>query len=370
MIIISFIIIDYALITYACEFAKEKVANSIIREDTEDVFYLNLEQYKILSADTADNMIQLLNQIGSIEGMLGAGIYWEDSIVCAESEYYPVVVISENLCDLCNVEGLTTELFKQQKGTNYIGIVAGYELGKQYPVGTIFSDENSEYTYIVTKVLPKNSKWIDSDMENGLYYNLDNHFLVGAKKYFNESTLYLMNGLNNFCYYISNDADEKNIKEQVERCADNLDINIYSIHSLKQLAQWNQEVLGLGDDELRLSVFLMFSAIFAMLTASLITIYVRKKDIGILYTNGYSKKDIMYMYCIENTLKIIIAFATALGYWSVQQYHYFAWSISIIRFLIPWSVCVAVLFVLFGSLVPILQILKLQPVDLIEKSSI
>ncbi len=370
MMIISFVVIDYALITYGCEFMKGKVAKSIIRGNTEDVFYLNLQQYKILSADIADNMIQLLDQIESIDGVIGSGIYWEDSIVCTDTEEYPVVVISESLCGLCNIEGLTTELFQRQEETDYIGIVAGYELGKRYPVGTIISDENSNYTYIVTKVLPRNSKWIDSDMENGLYYDLDNHFLVGAQKYFDESTLYLMNGLINFCYHISSDADEQKIKEQVQNCAESLDVNVYSIHSLKQLAQWDQEVLGIGDEELRLSLFLLFSAMFAMLIGSLITIYIRKKDIGILYTNGYSKRDIMYMYCIENTLKIVIAFVIALGYWSVQQYNYFGWSISIIWILIPWSVCVAVLLVFWGSLVPILQIQKLQPVDLIGKSSI
>ena len=370
ILIISFLVIDYSLIVFGSVFAREKVVRKIVKNDTETIYFLNLEKYKLLLGDTSDKLVALLNRIGEVPDVDCYGTYWDGETFIIEGKEYAAVVVSEGLADLCNVEGLTENMLKHQEGTDYTGVVLGYEIGKQYPEGAVIQDSDNGKSYIVTKVLPRGSRWLDTDIRNGIYIDLDSQVLIGADNYFADNTIFVGNGLNNFCYRISRQADADKVKGQVMKCADESGIEIYSIHNLNEKIRWGWKELGEGREELYLSVFLLFSATLAMLVASLITIFVRKKDIGVLYVNGYSKKDIMLMYIMENIIKVMVAFCVAGAYWSRQQYTIFGWSVSIMGILLPWSLLVAVLLILLGSVIPLFQIRKLQPVDLIGKNSI
>ncbi len=367
ILIISFLIIDYSLIIFGSVFARGRVTDRIVNGNSELIYFLNLDKYKMMTGDISDRLLELLNDIGKIEGVEIYGTYWDNSEFFIDGNEYPVVSVSETLLHLCDLEEVSADMLVQQEDTGYIGVIAGYELGKQYPVGTVVTDDNTEGTYIVTHVLPKRSRWIDTDIKNGLYIDFDRQFLMGTQSWLKENTIFIGNGLNNFCYQISPEADEEEIKSQIELYAQQLNVDIYSIRSLKENIEYGWTELREGREELYLSVFLMFSAVLAMLTASMITIYVRKKDIGVLYANGYSKSNIMYMYIIENGLKVVIAFVVALTYWSIQQYTVFERKISIMWILTPWSAVIAVLLVILGSIVPLLQIRGLQPAELVGK---
>lgn len=370
ILVISFLVIDYSLIVFGSVFVRGKVVSKIVKNDTETVYFLNLEKYKLLSGDTPDRLVALLNNIGEIQGIDSYGTYWNGESFYIDDKEYSAVVVSESLLDLCKIDGLTENMLKRQEATEYIGIILGYEVGKQYPEGTVIKSSDSMNNYIVTKVLPKGSKWLDTDIRNGIYIDLDCQVLVGAENFFSDNTIFVGNGLNNFCYRVSEQANADKVKKQVMKCADDLGIEIYSIHNLDEKVDWGWKELGDGQEELYLSVFLIFTATLAMLVASLITIFVRKKDIGVLYVNGYSKENIMFMYVIENIIKVMVAFGVAGAYWSVQQYTIFGWSVSIMWLLIPWSLLVSMLLILLGSIIPLLQIRKMQPVELIGKNSI
>ena len=370
ILVISFLVIDYSLIVFGSVFVRGKVVSKIVKNDTETVYFLNLEKYKLLSGDTPDRLVALLNNIGEIQGIDSYGTYWNGESFYIDDKEYSAVVVSESLLDLCKIDGLTENMLKRQEATEYIGIILGYEVGKQYPEGTVIKSSDSMNNYIVTKVLPKGSKWLDTDIRNGIYIDLDCQVLVGTENFFSDNTIFVGNGLNNFCYRVSEQANADKVKKQVMKCADDLGIEIYSIHNLDEKVDWGWKELGDGQEELYLSVFLMFTATLAMLVASLITIFVRKRDIGVLYVNGYSKQNIMFMYVIENIIKVMVAFGVAGAYWSVQQYTIFGWSVSIMWLLIPWSLLVSMLLILLGSIIPLLQIRKMQPVELIGKNSI
>lgn len=370
ILVISFLVIDYSLIVFGSVFVRGKVVSKIVKNDTETVYFLNLEKYKLLSGDTPDRLVALLNNIGEIQGIDSYGTYWNGESFYIDDKEYSAVVVSESLLDLCKIDGLTENMLKRQEATEYIGIILGYEVGKQYPEGTVIKSSDNMNNYIVTKVLPKGSKWLDTDIRNGIYIDLDCQVLVGTENFFSDNTIFVGNGLNNFCYRVSEQANADKVKKQVMKCADDLGIEIYSIHNLDEKVDWGWKELGDGQEELYLSVFLMFTATLAMLVASLITIFVRKRDIGVLYVNGYSKQNIMFMYVIENIIKVMVAFGVAGAYWSVQQYTIFGWSVSIMWLLIPWSLLVSMLLILLGSIIPLLQIRKMQPVELIGKNSI
>lgn len=371
ILIISFLIVDYSLILFGSVFARKGITSRIVRGDSEYIYFLNLEKYKMMEGGTSDRLDQLLKDIEKVEGVEIYGTYWDGENLLLENESeYPAVSISETLIDLCEIGKIDSHMLERQKDTGYMGVIAGYELGKIYPVGTVFTDYYTENKCIVTYTLPKNSRWLDEDVKNGIYIDLDRHFLVGTQFYLSESTIFIGNGINNFCYRISSDADGEKIKEQVKNCAEKLDIDIYNIQSLREKVECGWLELQDAQEELYLSVFLMLCAVLAMLTASMITIYIRKKDIGVLYANGYSKLDVINMYIIENVCKVMIGFMTALAFWNIEQYTIFEKNISVMWILVPWSFLAAMILILLGSIVPFFQIRRLQPVDLIGKHTI
>lgn len=366
ILIISFIIIDYSLIILGSVVARETVVRNLTNGDSDRVYFLNLDKYTLLLGDTSERLVELLNRIEQMEKVECAGTYYDNENFSVNDQEMFILVVSESLSDLCNVESTEGEKLDLSDTDGYPAIAAGYNLGKDYPVGTLVTDDYSGVTYIVKQVLKKNSRWLDESVKNGVYVDLDNQFLLGMENILKGDNIFIGNGLNNFCYRISAETDGEEIKKQVEECAESLNIEIYSIHSLTEQAQWGYRNLNEMKQELYLSVFLFFTAILAMLTASMITINIRKKDIGILYANGYSGKDVMIMYILENGIKIVIAFLVASAYWSIQQYHIFGWNTSIMWILIPWSVIAALLMLGAGSIVPLLQIKKQRPVELIR----
>ncbi len=364
IMIISFLVIDYSLLIFGSSYLREIIMESVVDDNADNIHFLNTDKYKIFDADTINAFKDLLSDITTKEGVKYAGTYVKDIGVFHGIERN-VLFISNDLLGMCNIKNIDAKLPSMISKEDYPAILVGYELKNEFPLGTLVHDEFSNMTYIVADVLKEGSKWLDDDISYGMYIDLDNCIVKSLDAHLDTDDYLIANGCHNICFQTGSRDEAESVKNEVMDCSEKRGLEIYSIYSLKEKLQWSRNELNSEKEELILSIVLFVVAVLAMLISSLITIHIRKKDIGILYANGYSTREISIMYVLENVAKIIVAYIVASSYWSVNQYQIYDWNVSIMWALLPVSGIIAGLLIVLSSLLPFITIHKLNPVELI-----
>ncbi len=364
VVTLAFLVIDYSLLIYGGAYIREYFVTKEVVYRADDIYFLNLEKYKVFYPETVEQFVVLKDELSEMEGVFCSGLYYEETMMVQGNEQMALLT-SDSLMKMCKVmnQNGNTPTFGTQR--DYPSVIVGYNLAGQYPVGSLIVDEMSGETYQVSDILQKGSKWLDDDITFGMYYNLDNYVIKSLDTVISQDAGMLVMGNNTFCFQVDELTSGENVKQQVMDVAEKIGLEIYSIRSLLEKMQWSRRELHSDKDEIILSTVLFFTAILTMVVSSLITIYIRRRDIGIMYANGYSKREVSFMYVIETIIKIVIAFVMASAYWSINQYSIYDWRISVMPYLLAASGIIAVLLIFVSSYIPFIMIRQLKPVELI-----
>lgn len=176
-----------------------------------------------------------------------------------------------------------------------IPVLAGYTYAKKYPVGSSFEFWGEKY--VVVGSLPKDAGWIPEDgiTRNKDAYCIDQCF-VTFSDYLAASPYYGLNG----AYVIlqenvSVEQAKKLLKEHAKECG--VDVSVQTIDNYLSgviRSKRNSE----RDFLKELSVILLV-CIITVSTGNIALLLLRKREIGILYSCGYSRRDILLSLVVE-----------------------------------------------------------------------
>lgn len=364
VLVVSYMILEYALLIMMPQCLGELVAEHVFTGDCEDIVYLGLWKYGMASEQETKDVFRLVETVRGIEGVEGAGIYF-----LQDQEMFPVFFVSQDITYLSDMRDISGKAIDFSYEGDLQGVAVGYALSKKYPVGSVIEiSSDSQNRCIVTQVLKKGSYWLDEDVGTGAYINLDTRIIADADCYIKENPWMIVNGLNSICYAVGQGYDRAEMKEKVARTAADMGLDLYSQRSIaEKLADAKRNIWD-EKEEFIMPLVLIILAMVSMIVSSMVTIYLRKPSLGILYAVGFSHRDIMRMYVMENIVKVLLAHALASAYWIVNQRTFLATdeSISVMWMIEPVMLAADVLLVVFGSMAPLQEIKKTDLAKLIE----
>lgn len=364
LICTAFLVAGYQSILLGIVYYQKYTVDRMMQEKQENVFVLNLLKYKMVDLEMLPRFEQLNNEIRNIEGIKYSGIYSEN-LMDINSGSVDAMYISNNLLPLCQVRDEKGEDISFQKMEGKNPIYVGYNLKEMYPVGYEFLDEYTGETYVVKGVLEQNSQWIQGQIDFAeLYVTLDNYVVADMDEKIETRRVFLT-GLDTYCYVIDDDADVEQIKKEIFRVADDCGLDLYSVINIEERLTMNKLELYADPITLYMVYGMLALAVVTVVISSMISIYIRKSNIGIMYAIGYSIKDIKKMVVIENAIKIFMAYMVSYAYWSVNEKNIFLDNVSILRIITPFLLLGTILLVVISSVLPIKQLSHMYPATLI-----
>lgn len=365
LICTAFLVIGYQSIIVGSVYYQKNTVKDIVAERIENVYFINLLKYKQPTSEDASNLIRLMHDLSQIKGIKKAGLYtnegFPDGIGLPKD-----IMISEDLISLCNLTDIYGNPITFSNEGSKKSVAVGYNLRDKYPLGYEFHDEAYGYDYIVTQIMEPGSRWLTRyDSFNELFISLDTVIAVEATPFL-KADPFLTGGIaSTFCYIVDQQADREQVEQNVKDLASSYDINIYSCVNIPERLKLNQKDLFEDSAIFYLAFGILALAIIAVVVSSMINIFLRKKSIGILYANGYTKKDMKSIFILENVIKIVISFLFAYGFWTINEKNINCADISIIQMMLPQLITGTVLLIVISSIFPLWQLRHLYPATLI-----
>lgn len=339
---------------------------------------------RVLIDDTGDGLTSKLMDLACVEA---AG---EWSIYCVEEKCLEELTaiqgnnvqekasLSENVLETIVMDSTAWDMFNLTlyagdvpdnvvNNQGYILLYLGYEYAGYVDVGTIMKSEIPSEKYMVAGILERGNTIANPDMGAGTInissvYPLDYavlevyHVPYDLNPYFTVADGY------------DYDEAEKEIMQMGE--AYNMSFTIYNMDAVLASAEQSlqpvkeymyQMILVVG-----LTVCIVFSCFQSM------SILVRKSEYGIMYANGFTTRDLIFIILLENMIKMLISFIIMMpilliitGGFRVSYGDAYVIQ-KIVLENISWKLAgISVLLAIISSLVPISIIKKYKPVALI-----
>ncbi len=360
VLVVSYLVFEYGLLIMVPSCFGNLIAGHIFTRDCEDILYLNMLKYVKPTLQETDNISWLIEAMQEMEDIEGAGFYYLN-----EGEL-PVLYVSKELTYLSDMRDTSGNAVDFSNRGELPGVSVGYALAHKYPVGSVIDIEGDSYE--VTQVLKKGSCWVDDQIDSGAYINLDTKVVADAGSLLKKDSYYILNGMNSICYVVEPGADREQAKAKINERAKELGLEIYNQKSIAELFAEGREGLWEEKEIFIMPLVLIILATASVIVSSMITVYLRKQSLGILYAAGYSHRDIMWMYVAENLLKILLAHGLASAYWIMNQKSFLGMeeNVSLMWLIEPMVIAVDVLMLVLGSAGPLREIKKTDLAKLIE----
>ena len=356
------------------------------KENTDDVFYVG-EQVTEQVEEQKEAFSKFVKALPGINNIDYSGRFLETNGTVyfdngeKYSELLNIIITESSLLHVSNL-GIGDEKIKelQDYEGQYIPVMAGHDLQKDFPVGTIFSTNEAGKKYIIAGILPKDAKWTNYG-KIGTYYgdnlqNLDRQLLVCQKNY--EVDYYTM-GDCELVYYVCDEIYHEEVLNEIYKEAARCGYAM-SIYNVGEMIAEKEQKHGLGDNKQFISaVLLLILAIISMSVAVVATCMIRKNDFGVMYAFGISIGDIGAMIVMQNVFIVALAgiiawfirygeinkmyFAEQHNKWAVEAWHL---SHNIITPLIMAG-C-GLLIIVIASVIPIFMLRKEKPSEMIYKN--
>lgn len=311
-----------------------------------------------------------LTGIRNVDGCSAAGASFYDSIYETNGsdpkDRLAVLFIDEEILDLCD-----TSLSEQEKKslTEYgevIPLMVGADYAAKYPMGSEIETQDRKYRIVGT--LSKSSVWVT---EGGISHgreqmDLSNCF-VTASRHFDNPVLYGMNGI---YVILDSKTDAEEVKNRISSFAGECGIDV-SVKTVREYISKVQKAKRSAEKELLIELAIVFLvAIISASTINIVCILLRKREIGILYSCGYSRGDIMKSLISEAGIKALLC----LGAWWIGQALASRWNMIDIMSLAGESkglflfLLIVLVFVLFGAttLCSGVYLVRRSPIEMLE----
>ncbi len=273
-----------------------------------------------------------------------------------------------NLCEIRLKEGVLPENlpWEEQGGkyTEYLYLGAGFA---GIPVGTVYETQTT--TYIVAGILNKSQRWIDPSLRNGFSMNeLDYTFdcdyrvlVVTEIAFFSGAWICASDG-----YTI-----EQAI-EQAFQIADKHGVDMRCTSLQTYYEDSMADVMTLKAILSKLVVIICFSCVFMLICLQLLQILSLEKDFGVMYAVGFSRSELWRAMLLKNILMAIVAFFVTVPVLIFGMKRWFGrsnqWDTILpimTRYALPMAVAVILGAVLLSSLVVLVMLRKITPVQMI-----
>lgn len=277
--------------------------------------------------------------------------------------------ISDTLLDLCDlktverIEGSGKADYEFYLGSNFADI----------PMGTVLTKKLGEetYTYEVVGILEKNSYWIDPEIYTETEAGnitakicLDNLVVSANKK---------TAGATGWTVLLEDGASWEELTTEIMKLEDKYNVNFRITKLESTLYDKNLSSKETTEYTRQFFPVLVFSVIIIILCIQITNMLKRKKEYGILFSNGVSVYEICKIWMLAFLCKIAISLVFAIALFTGLVYvsgitpqlleqgfivfqHYTVWKIT----------ALSVVLYLVISVIPIIIISKMKPAQMVK----
>ncbi len=299
MTALGFILVGYAGVTYARFHNAELVAKKTTNYDIKNIYNINFFKYVYAYEEEKEQLRELYYYIKELPDVSFCGFYFY-----FENELF----ITPELGTLCGLTLVADETVNSAW--------VGANMAEDFPVG---EDLQNMYSYTVQGVLPKGaafwgSGFIDS---SGSLVNLDNCIVMDADKLIEEDNEYITNGIiNDFYFHVADLDNIEQVKQDIKNKADELGLDVYGINSLDVLFERQaRDAMDMAGEHYYMPFVVFICSCLGMVLATLISYKVNRHDTNIMLMNGFTRRDISWIFLFENGYKSAAAFVIMLAYW-------------------------------------------------------
>lgn len=359
MLAISFIVIEYAAASFVQFNYSRWVSRDVITDDLERIYHINFFKYGMSGEQELLAIKDFYLWMSEQPEIRYSGKYcvYEDE---------KLLLVSQNISELCGIELKGSEEDKHAW--------VGAERADEYEVGSYYVDKlNSTCSLEIAGVLPPNSKFICSEFMSGFGYvlNLDEYIILDQDMLIDESIVNIVNGIdNNFYFCLSDSADTDEFIERLLQKANDLNLDLYGIHNLKELFHaLSMQAVEQSGERYLMPLIVLICALAAMVIATLESYIKNRHDAGVMMMCGMTRRQIYSIFALENVIKSIIALAIAYFYWKRKLSEMqIIWK-EIFDFINPLCFLLVVVMSFLSSLPIILKLRGKPPCVLLEKKS-
>lgn len=325
--------------------------------------------------------------VGSFGYYVGDKLYWaplveaenklestRPDLLSGECEFLSMNFTLPAFCGLEIAEGIGFEEAEKLADDITDIVYLGANL-TEVPIGSVYEVEDEEgnvfFRYYVAGILKENSYWVQTGFasESGgdflptydmvcldnMFVELDNKG-VSFGAYYSPAPGYTLA-----------DADEAidRVSEQYGLTA----VTEVLADAIYDRDSFNREIISYSAG---IALIVILTSITIMVCMHLSTFVLRSREYGVLYANGYKRKNLITIAVGENLIRGIVSlfFAAAPLYFFICQIAVYDWSDAKKKIFwggtVPFMVLVMLLIVLFCSLVPVVTFLRKRPAELLE----
>ncbi len=349
MAALGFILVGYAGVTYALFHNAELVAKKTTNYDIKNIYNINFFKYVYAYKEEKAQLRELYYYIKKMPDVSFCGFYFY-----FENELY----ITPELGTLCGLQLVADE--------NKNSAWAGANIADAYPIG---KNVQSTYDYTIQGVLPEGSvfwgsQFIDSA---GSLVNLDDCIVMDVDKLIEADNEYITNGIiNDFYFYVADSDNTEKVTQDIKSKADALGLDIYDINSMDVLFEsQTRDAMDMAGERYYMPLVLFICSCIGMLLATLISYKTNRHDTNIMLMNGFTRRDISWIFLFENAYKSVAAFVIMLAYW-ISDKSAIEYSSNINMTPLLFGVGVLGIILIWASSLPVIVKLKTSlPVSLV-----
>lgn len=207
------------------------------------------------------------------------------------------------------------ELLKDETGVRlnltdgkYQAAAVGYALREMFPVGSVVTDSFTGKKYEITHILEQGSLWFDDDVPDGhkSVKSLDAYIVTSPDRYYYENGIGMLSCLDNII--ILDDEKTESLIQNIKESAVNRKIPVMIRDFDDCIDEDKKQYSALYSLNHFMNIFLFVSMLLYVASVSIASWLMKKREIGILLTFGYQRKDIFRLVCVENLFRLVIPF--------------------------------------------------------------
>lgn len=286
--------------------------------------------------------------------------------------YLKLETISRGAANLCEIrlkygtlpEDLPWEE-QQGKRTEYLYLGAGFA---GIPVGTVYETQTT--TYIVAGILEKSQKWVDDSLGHGFDINTLDYTVDCDYRVLNVIDSMFFTGDIWICA-----SDEYTMEQAIEQAfqiADRHGVDMRCASLQTYYENTMADAMTLKAILSKLVAIICFSCVFMLICLQLLQILSLENDFGVLYAVGFSRSELWRAMLLKNILMAIVAFCATIPVlirgmeWWFGRFNQWDTILPIMtRYALPMAVAVILGAVLLSSLVVLVILRKITPVQMI-----
>ncbi len=239
------------------------------------------------------------------------------------------------------------------------------------PVGTLLTDDRTGEVYEVAGYFAKGSQWVEEDdLIRFPMVSIDGWFIAPFSDESKSDIMTQLSCLHNTYALLSESADVEYLKQEIAGYSRQHGFEATAATLAEEYERYRMETKTFTTRQAAIAVFICVMAISSMIAVFTTNTLLKRKQYGVLIANGLTQKDIVL--CIATEITVIVFFSTLLA-WMMKLAEFVRstdlfWEVLLtahIQYTLPICFVVAVVLVVFATLIPAIKVFQYQPSELI-----